>query len=120
MSCLFLARDIEIARTALPARSVKKVSQKSSNTDFVVFLTLFRVIWDFFDTFLNSGPEGLGSPFRDFLGISGLGGVETPVYGGCNRNSSVHMEHSKSGVQKHSKSTLVGTFWPCPLGTPFF
>ena len=35
----------------LPARSVKKVSKKSPNTDFVVFLTHFRVIWDFFDTF---------------------------------------------------------------------
>ena len=36
----------------LPVGSVKKVSKKCPNTDFVVFFTLFRVIWHFFDTFL--------------------------------------------------------------------
>ena len=39
-------------------------------------------------------PQGHGpqhslsnTPFCDFLGISGLGGVETPVDGDCNRKS---------------------------------
>ena len=32
--------------------------------------------------FWHSGRGGLGRPFWDFLGISGLGGVETPVPGG--------------------------------------
>ena len=35
---------------------------------------------------LRGGP---GTPFRDFLGISGLGGVETPVYGDCHRKGGI-------------------------------
>ena len=35
--------------------------------------------------FCHSRRGGPGSPFWDFLGISGSGGVETPVYGDCTR-----------------------------------
>ena len=48
---------------------------------------------DYFSRFGPSGHfsrkcmGGLGTPFWDFLGISGPHGLGTPVYGGCNRNT---------------------------------
>ena len=54
----------------LPTRSVQKVSQKSPNTDFDTFLTLFRVLWDFFDTFWNTpGREAQEDLFEPFWGF---------------------------------------------------
>ena len=53
----------------------KKESKRLQNQCSGTFSTLF---W-------HSGPGGPGTPFWDFLGILGLGGVETPVYGDCNR-----------------------------------
>ena len=50
-------------------RSVKKVSKKSPNTDFVVFLTPFRVIWDFFNTFDTPGRDAREHPFETFCGF---------------------------------------------------
>ena len=64
----------------LPTRSVKKVSKKSPNTDFVAFLTLFRVIRDFFDTFLTLQAGRSGNTFLRLLGISGPEGLGTPAY----------------------------------------
>ena len=50
----FLNQKVSKRRSrASRARSVKKVSKNSPNTDFGVFLTHFRVIWDFFDSFLT-------------------------------------------------------------------
>ena len=51
----------------------KKCRKKSPHTDFGVFLTLFRVIWDFFDTFLTleyttKYQERKISPKRKFSG----------------------------------------------------
>ena len=58
----------------LPARSVKKVSKKPPSADFAVFLTLFRVIWDFFDTFFATpGREALEVLFQTFWGFRGSG-----------------------------------------------
>ena len=72
----------------LPARSVKKVSKKSQmtrkrvkKTTTSVHLGLFR---HFFDT---PGREAREHLFETFWGVSGLGGVETPAYGDCNRNA---------------------------------
>ena len=70
----------------LPARSVKKVSKKSLNTDFVVVLTLFRVISHFFDTFLTLWAGTPRNTFLRLFGISGPQALDTPVYGGSNRN----------------------------------
>ena len=50
----------------LPARSVKKVSKKSPNTNFVVFLTHFRVIWDCGNSFLWPGKI-LGEEWGEIL-----------------------------------------------------
>ena len=59
----------------LPARSVKKVSKKSPNTDFVVFLTHFRVIRDFFDTFfLTLRARRPGNTFLRLFGDFGARG----------------------------------------------
>ena len=55
----------------LPARSVKKVSKKSPHTLFGVFLTHFRVIWDFFDTFLTLRAGRPGNAFLRLFGDFG-------------------------------------------------
>ena len=67
---------------------VSKKCRKSPRTlIFDTFLTCFRVFWDFFDTFLTLRAGRPGKPvLRLFFGISGLAGVETPVYGGSHRN----------------------------------
>ena len=67
-------KSLEKDFPGLPARSVKKVSKKSPNTDFGVFLTLFRVIWDFFGTFLTLRAGRPGNTFFDtFWGFRGSG-----------------------------------------------
>ena len=65
----------------LPARSVKKVSKKSPNTNFVVFLTHFRVVWDFFDTFLTLRARRFGSTFlRPFGGFGARGRGDSCIW----------------------------------------
>ena len=66
------------------------MSKKSPNTDSVVFLTLFRVIWDFgyFLFFLlgggTRGIRGAGRGGGDFLnGKSQEGGFSVGGGGGC-------------------------------------
>ena len=73
----------------LPARSVKKVFKKSPNTDFVVFLTHFRFIWDFFDTYLTLRARRPRNAFLRLFGDFRPRGPRTPVYGGSNRNPSI-------------------------------
>ena len=51
------------------------VSKKSPNTDFVVFLTPFRVIWHFFDTFLTLQA---GRPGNAILRLFGDFGPRAP------------------------------------------
>ena len=70
-----------------PGPECQKSVEKVPDTDFVVFLTLVRVIWDFFDTFLTLRAGTPGNTFLRLLGISGPEALETPVYGGCNRKS---------------------------------
>ena len=74
--------------SGVPTRSVKKVSKKSEMTWKRVKKTAKTVFGTFSTLFWHSGPGGPGTPLWDFLGISGLGGVETPVYGHCNRKPS--------------------------------
>ena len=67
-------KSLKKAFPGLPARSVKKVSKKSPNTNFVVFLTHFQVIWDFFDTFLTLRGGRPGNTFlRLFRGFGARG-----------------------------------------------
>ena len=70
----------------VPARSVKKVSKKSQMTRKRVKKTTKSVFGDFVDTFLTLRAGRPGTTFLRLFGIWGLGGVETPVYGDCNRN----------------------------------
>ena len=76
----------KVSKKGVPGPPGPECPKKSPSTDFVVFLTLFRVIWDFFDTFWTLAREHL---FEAFWGFSGLGGVETPVFGDCNRKARV-------------------------------
>ena len=69
----------------LRARSVKKVSKKCQMTWKRVKRLQNQCSGTFSTLFWHSGRGGPGSPFWDFLGISGLGGVDTPVYGDCTR-----------------------------------
>ena len=63
------------------------MSKKSPlNSDFDTFLTLFRVFWDFSDTFLTLRAGRFGKTFLRLLGTSGPEGLGIPVYGGSNRN----------------------------------
>ena len=90
---------------ASPPGVSKKCRKSPPNTDFDAFLTLFRVLWDFVDTFLTLQAGRPGKTFWDFLGISGPQGLGTPVYGGSNRNPR---------LQNPSKfMTFCVARWPC-------
>ena len=75
----------------LPVRSVKKVSKKSPNTDFVVFLNLCLVISDFFDTFLKLRAGTPGNTFLRLFGDFGpraprdscIWGLQSQIFDGC-------------------------------------
>ena len=58
-----------------PRPECQKSVEKSPNTDFGVFLTHFRVIWDFFDTFLTLRA---GRPGNTFLRLFGDFGPRRP------------------------------------------
>ena len=81
-----------------PGLPVKKVSKKSPNTDFVVFLALFRVIWHFFDTFLTLQA---GRPGNTILRLFGDFGPRGP------RDSCIWRLQSQPNPQYFSKSTAV-------------
>ena len=66
-------KSLKTVFPGLPARSVKKVSKKSPNTDFAVFLTRFRVFWDFSTLFRHSGRGAREDRFETFLGFRGSG-----------------------------------------------
>ena len=89
----------------LPARSVKKVTKKSPNTDFVVFLTPFRVIWDFFDTFLTLRA---GRPGNTFLRLFGDFGPREP------RNSCIWRLQSQHKVIFLHYAPRVQPVWNNP------
>ena len=57
-----------------PGPECQKVSKKSPSTHIVVVLTLFRVIWDFFDTFLTLRAGRPGNTFSRLFGDFGARG----------------------------------------------
>ena len=77
------------------------MSKKFPDTDFIVFLAPFRVIWDFFDTF---GQEAWEHHFE-----SGPESLATPVYGGSHRNACVYNAPSLHIVERNSMYHLSGT-----------
>ena len=70
LQCRFQESPKSLKRVfpGLPARSVKKGSKKSPNTDFHTFLTLLHLsgFGDFSDTFLTLRARRPGRPFGDF------------------------------------------------------
>ena len=99
----------------LPAGSVKKVSKKSANTDFLFFFDSLSVLWDFFDTFDTSGRQAREDLLR-LLGISGLGGADTPVYCGSNRKSLIYFVRlllEKYWWLGHRDVPQIGVSVPC-------
>ena len=96
----------------LPARSVKKVSKNSQMTRTRLKKTTKSVFGDFFDTFLTLPAGRPGKSFLRLFGVSGLGGVETPVYGDCARNIlDLPEEWPQNSIVLVNKDDQKQAFW---------